>query len=209
MPDVVEVVAPAFDAAALDARDQALLLHVAERLFDLVLAQVHERVAIGLLIAAGGEGVEAEGTRTTETIPAGEIGNEQPIQIVSERWYSPELQVVVMSKHSDPFVGETIYRLTNIVRGEPSRALFEVPVDYTLKESPVQTRIFRKRSGDEKFQGTGETLRACAFEPRGARRERASIAPVDDDQRQGPEARESTRFFTLEELTSPGTPGSR
>lgn len=96
------------------------------------------------------EGVDAEGTRTTMTIPAGEIGNEQPIQIVSERWYSPELQTVVMSKHSDPLVGETVYRLTNIVRGEPSRSLFEVPADYTLKESPVQTRVFRKRAGDEK-----------------------------------------------------------
>ena len=96
------------------------------------------------------EGVEAEGTRTTMTIPAGEIGNEQPIQIVSERWYSPELQVIVMSRHTDPLVGETVYHLTNIVRGEPSRALFEVPGDYTIKESPIQTRVFRKKSGDEK-----------------------------------------------------------
>ncbi|HEX8888553.1 MAG TPA: hypothetical protein VF779_05220 [Pyrinomonadaceae bacterium] len=96
------------------------------------------------------EGVEAEGSRTTITIPAGEIGNEQPIQIVSERWYSPELQVIVMSRHTDPLVGETVYRLTNIVRGEPSRTLFEVPGDYTIKESPIQTRVFRKRSGDEK-----------------------------------------------------------
>lgn len=96
------------------------------------------------------EGVEAEGTRTTITIPAGEIGNEQPIQIVSERWYSPELQVVIMSKHNDPLVGETVYRLTNIVRSEPSRTLFEVPGDYTIKESPVQTHIFRRKSGDEK-----------------------------------------------------------
>ncbi|MDQ3821545.1 MAG: hypothetical protein M3362_28230, partial [Acidobacteriota bacterium] len=86
------------------------------------------------------EGVEAEGTRTTVTIPAGQVGNEQPIHIVWEKWYSPELQVVVMSKHSDPFVGETVYKLTNIVRGEPSHALFEVPGDYTIKEIPIRTR---------------------------------------------------------------------
>lgn len=83
------------------------------------------------------EGVEAEGTRTTLTIPAGAIGNERPISIVSERWYSPELQLVLMSKHSDPRFGETIYRLTNINRSEPSRTLFEVPADYTLKEDRV------------------------------------------------------------------------
>ena len=80
------------------------------------------------------EGVEAEGTRTTITIPAGEIGNERPIEIVSERWYSPELQLVVMTRHSDPRTGETTYKLTNINRGEPAKSLFEVPPGYTVKE---------------------------------------------------------------------------
>jgi hypothetical protein len=96
------------------------------------------------------EGVEAEGTRTTITIPAGEIGNEQAINIVSERWYSPELQVIVMSKNNDPLVGETVYRLTGITRGEPAHSLFEVPADYTIKEMLSPTRIIRKKSGDEK-----------------------------------------------------------
>jgi len=81
------------------------------------------------------EGVEAEGTRSTLTISAGEIGNELPIQIVFERWYSPELQQVVMSKQSDPRVGETTYRLTSINRSEPSHSLFELPSDYTVKDT--------------------------------------------------------------------------
>jgi hypothetical protein len=80
------------------------------------------------------EGVEAEGTRTTVTIPAGAMGNERPLVIVSERWYSPELQTVVMSKHNDPRMGETIFRLTNIRREEPAASLFAVPADYTIKE---------------------------------------------------------------------------
>ncbi|HEX5888216.1 MAG TPA: hypothetical protein VFY61_05915, partial [Pyrinomonadaceae bacterium] len=80
------------------------------------------------------EGVEAEGTRTTVTIPAGEIGNERPIEIVSERWYSPELQLVVMTRHSDPRSGETTYKLTNINRAEPAKTLFEVPPGFTVKE---------------------------------------------------------------------------
>jgi hypothetical protein len=82
------------------------------------------------------EGVEAEGSRSTTTIPAGAIGNEAPIQIVSERWYSPELQTVVMTRHSDPRFGETTFRLTNINRTEPARSIFEVPSDYTVKEAP-------------------------------------------------------------------------
>jgi hypothetical protein len=80
------------------------------------------------------EGVEAEGTRSTITIPAGAIGNEQPIQSTSERWYSSELQTIVMTKRSDPRFGETVYRLTNIQRGEQSQTLFEVPSDYAVKD---------------------------------------------------------------------------
>jgi hypothetical protein len=81
------------------------------------------------------EGVEAEGTRFTTTIAAGEIGNEQPLEIVFESWYSPELQTVVVSKHSDPRTGENTYRLTNINRTEPAHSLFEVPADYTVQEA--------------------------------------------------------------------------
>ena len=66
------------------------------------------------------------------TIPAGQIGNELPINIVSERWFSPELKVLVMSRQSDPRFGETTYRLTNISRGEPAPDLFEVPADYQI-----------------------------------------------------------------------------
>lgn len=88
------------------------------------------------------EGVEAEGTRHKITIAAGEIGNERPIEIVSERWYSSELQAVVLSRRSDPRMGETSYRLTNISRAEPDRALFEVPADFTVSDSP---KMFHKR----------------------------------------------------------------
>jgi hypothetical protein len=80
------------------------------------------------------EGVEAEGVRSVITIPEGRIGNDRPIEIVSERWDSPELQTVVLSKHNDPRFGETVYRLTNINRAEPAQALFEVPADYKVEE---------------------------------------------------------------------------
>lgn len=80
------------------------------------------------------EGLSVTGTRTTRTIPAGTIGNDQPIEIVSETWYSKDLQMVVMSTHSDPQIGETTYRLTNIQQAEPPHSLFEVPSNYTIRE---------------------------------------------------------------------------
>jgi hypothetical protein len=88
------------------------------------------------------DGVRAEGTRVTHTIAAGVIGNERPISLVSERWYSPELHLVVMSSTSDPRSGITVYRLANLKRGEPPADLFKVPADY-------QTRSDR-RSGAPK-----------------------------------------------------------
>ncbi len=92
------------------------------------------------------EGVQAEGTRTTMTIPAGQIGNDQAIQIVSERWYSPELKVTILTKHSDPRMGDTTYSLKNVDRSEPPQALFVVPSDYTVKEAPTfQYRIKDKQ----------------------------------------------------------------
>ena len=80
------------------------------------------------------EGVAATGTRTTTVIPAGAIGNEQPITIVSEQWFSADLGVLILTRHSDPRVGETTYRVTNISRDEPDRTLFQVPADYTLRD---------------------------------------------------------------------------
>jgi hypothetical protein len=94
------------------------------------------------------EGVVARGTRTTTVIAAGSIGNDQPITIVSEQWFSSDLELFVATKHSDPRSGETSYRLLNIVRGEQDRSLFEVPADYTLKESGIRRQggvMFRQR----------------------------------------------------------------
>jgi hypothetical protein len=81
------------------------------------------------------DGVRADGTKTTWTIPAGRIGNEKPIEIVAERWYSPELMIVVYSRHADPRTGERIYRLEGLKREEPSADLFKPPADFETKPS--------------------------------------------------------------------------
>jgi hypothetical protein len=94
-------------------------------------------------------GVEAQGTRYTRIIPAGQIGNSKPITIVTERWYSPDLQMVVMSKRTDPMTGDSVTQVTDIQRGEPDPALFQVPSGYTVKEGGPAVRIRR-------FKGPGQ-----------------------------------------------------
>jgi len=80
------------------------------------------------------EGVECEGARLITTIPAGAVGNERPIEMVNETWYSPELKMTILSKRNDPRFGESTYRVTNISRSEPDAQLFQVPSEYTIKE---------------------------------------------------------------------------
>jgi hypothetical protein len=79
------------------------------------------------------EGLLTQGVQTTDTIPEGVLGNDRPLTIVTETWYSDELQLAVLTKRSDPR-SATVNRLTTISRVEPSANLFEVPPDYTIEE---------------------------------------------------------------------------
>lgn len=82
------------------------------------------------------QGVSVQGVRTTRTIPAGQIGNDKPIEIVTEVWTSPDLKTIIYSKRSDPRTGEQIFQLTNIVRSEPDPSLFTVPADFKIEQGP-------------------------------------------------------------------------
>ena len=82
------------------------------------------------------EGLKVTGSRLEFTIAAGEVGNEQPITVRTDQWFSPELGVVVSSTHNDPMIGQTTYRLEQINRAEPDASLFAVPADYA--RSPVE-----------------------------------------------------------------------
>jgi hypothetical protein len=82
------------------------------------------------------QGLRAEGTRQTVTIPPGVFGNVGPLNVISERWESPELKIVLESRRSDPRLGDVVYRVVRLQRGEPSPDLFAVPPDYTVVERP-------------------------------------------------------------------------
>ena len=81
-------------------------------------------------------GVAVEGTRETIAIPAGAFGNEKAVEIVSEKWYSPELEIVVEARRRDPLHGDSTYAATAITRGEPDASLFEVPAGYSVEDGP-------------------------------------------------------------------------
>ena len=91
------------------------------------------------------EGLTVNGTKRTEVIPTGRIGNDRPIEVTDERWESPELKVLVMSKHHDPRTGDVEYRLTNLLRTEPPRELFIAPGDYTIVDAPPPPPLAPRR----------------------------------------------------------------
>lgn len=80
------------------------------------------------------EGVTAEGTRMTATIEAGSIGNDRAINTVTERWFSPDLQTVMLTRTSDPRSGEEVFKVVNVNRSEPAAYLFQVPAGYQVFE---------------------------------------------------------------------------
>jgi hypothetical protein len=84
------------------------------------------------------EGVIVNGTRTTRTIPAGQMGNDRPITITTEVWTSPDLKTIIYSKRNDPRMGEQTFKLTNLVRAEPDASQFTIPSDFKLVDSPKQ-----------------------------------------------------------------------
>jgi hypothetical protein len=88
------------------------------------------------------DGIPVTGTRTTNTIPAGTIGNDKDIVITRETWYSPDLKLVLQTTQTDPRFGETTYSLTNVERSEPDSTMFQIPAGYTVEKVPVtvQTR---------------------------------------------------------------------
>jgi hypothetical protein len=87
-------------------------------------------------------GVQAEGVRVTRTIPAGAIGNDKPIEVVTERWYSPDLQMTVMMTHTDPMMGTVTAKMVSVVRGDPDPNLFQVPSDYKLETGRPNQPMF-------------------------------------------------------------------
>ena len=107
------------------------------------------------------EGVTAEGTRTTSTIPTGAIGNVLPIEVVTERWYSRELQMPVLISRRDPRSGDSVYRLRNIVKTEPPPDLFLVPPDYQVRGgafgeySVGEFKVLKKADEDTEKNRTG------------------------------------------------------
>ena len=73
------------------------------------------------------------GKRVTGTIPAGKIGNDQPLPVTTDVWFAPQLKLLVNEVEKNPLSGERTFELTNIRAEEPDPTLFDIPEAYTVK----------------------------------------------------------------------------
>lgn len=79
-------------------------------------------------------GIEAKGTRTTSIIPAGDVGNDRPLTIVTENWISTQYHIPLLTILDDPRMGKRTDEVTEFQPGEPDPALFQIPEGYTVRE---------------------------------------------------------------------------
>lgn len=92
-------------------------------------AATPQKVDLGTKTIAG---LEATGTRSTMTIPAGQMGNAEAIQVVRETWTSSALKIPVMVTSTDPRRGTSTMQLTDIAQKEPDQSLFQIPSNYKV-----------------------------------------------------------------------------
>jgi len=78
------------------------------------------------------EGLAVKGTRVTQTFPAGSMGNDRPLTIVTEYWYAAEIRLNLLTKRTDPRHGVQTVRVTELVREEPDAALFAIGEEYKV-----------------------------------------------------------------------------
>lgn len=86
------------------------------------------------------EGLDVHGFRTILTVPAEDSGTSRPVVVTSEYWYSEELRIDLLTKHSDPRSGDLTITVKQINPNEPNPELFAIPPDYKLLDvTPEQT----------------------------------------------------------------------
>jgi len=77
-------------------------------------------------------GLEVEGTRETVTFKAGAFGNDKPVVVTKEIWYSPRLQFNVAVTRDDPRNGMQKFEVSDLKLGDPEASWFTLPDGYRL-----------------------------------------------------------------------------
>ncbi len=84
-------------------------------------------------------GVETVGVRDSITYNPGVFGNDRKVTTEREAWYSPQLDLNLLSIRSDPQTGKQTFTATNVILADPDPALFELPAGFQVVDRRQNT----------------------------------------------------------------------
>jgi uncharacterized protein YecT (DUF1311 family) len=88
------------------------------------------------------DGLEVTGTRETRTFSPGAFGNDKPVVVTKEIWYSPQLQFNLAVTRNDPRNGTQTFAVTDLKLGDPGSEWFALPDGYRMvQERTVSNRM--------------------------------------------------------------------
>jgi hypothetical protein len=77
-------------------------------------------------------GVATTGSRETINYNPGVFGNDAPMTVDREYWFSPQLGINLLSRLTDPRFGTQTFMVTEISPSEPDPQLFQLPAGYKV-----------------------------------------------------------------------------
>jgi hypothetical protein len=144
------------------------------------------------------EGLPVRGVRVSQTYAPGALGNDRPLTIVTEYWYSEDLKINLLTKRTDPRYGVQTVRVTNLVRQEPDASLFAISDDYKIFRDNVPQTIVQASGSHEGAPATdlvaasgsptagipqagvgGVTVPHCVYCPQPPYSEEARVAKIN------------------------------
>jgi hypothetical protein len=86
------------------------------------------------------QGFQAHGVRVTQTIPAGAMGNNEPIVSTKETWKmnANPIGLIVREVDDDPRTGKRTRELVKLSFGEPDPGVFRPPAGYRISSQEMQ-----------------------------------------------------------------------
>jgi TonB family protein len=137
------------------------------------------------------EGIPVHGTRVSQTYKAGTLGNDRPLTIITEYWYSEELKINLLTKRTDPRFGVQTVHVTELTRQEPDPSLFAISSDYKVVNETLPDQQGRAETMSADSQGSasppsgvaragvaGTTVPICIYCPNPSYTDKARSAKI-------------------------------
>jgi hypothetical protein len=88
--------------------------------------------------------MDVTGTRETTIINSSAVGNDRPIVITKEIWYSELLGLNVLVKRVDPRHGTQVFTVDDVGLADPDPKYSSLPAGFSVRDHRAKTNGTRK-----------------------------------------------------------------